>query len=372
METEVIPAENKNGPVDKKSGTRMHFLLKVLLLLLIVSLIRIFIIDSYKITSDSMEGELLVGDNVFVTKFNYGARVPSSIGIPFIGNRSMLLSMFGLETHTASILPYMRLPALSQVKRNEIIAFNFPLDRVPLNFRTTFIKRCVGLPGDRIEIREGKVLINGNVELEKIRYQKKYMVHSNKMLTRKEVGELGWNDFNTQLTELKSVRKTDDHKYLAYLDEATYRKLKALPSVQSINPVIEKKNYADLDVYPYDLKSGSNKDHISAWVIPSEKQSIKLDTSNAVFYYRIIRDFEGLSDVSWKNQQIYHKGKALESYTFKQNYYYALGDNRGNSVDSRYWGVVPEDHLIGKVYRIWFSRSLEGKLRWDRIFNAPD
>lgn len=355
----------------------------IIFAVVVVTFINIFFFQAFKIPSSSMESSLYTGDHLFVSKLTYGPRVPQTpLTIPFTHN-----SIFGKESYSKLIQnDYRRLKGFRNVKRGDIVVFNFPngdtvlrrdpaadyymLSRIygrkqiierlgPVTVRPAdktdhYVKRCVALPGDTLEVRDGLVWVNGEKQTVWPGVQLSYQVITKGgALNPRTIDKLGLNVkelyYSSQLPGYPAMPLT-----AAMLDE-----VRALPSVVDIIPNIDSE---DTFVFPYDGGFGWTRDQYGPLCIPAKGASVEITAASLPLYERIIRDYEK-SDLR----------KAIEegTYTFEQDYYFMMGDNRHNSLDSRYWGFVPEDHVVGTPAVIWLStdagRKFPSNIRWNRF-----
>ncbi len=355
--------------------------------------IRMFLIEAYVIPTPSMEGTLKVGDFLFVSKAHYGIRTPMTVAmIPLLHNR---IPKLDVESYLKSpSLPYFRLPALTQLKRNDPFVFNWPVgDSVyvtptrswtyfqtrtqpdaarecqglplivrPLDKKDHYIKRCVGMPGDSLQIIDKQLYINGKPADNPTHMQLLYQVSSTTTtISRKKLIEWGINVY-------------DEYSKAGYyfLDKDQLAKIKAMGSDVSVTPF----NYPDNKVFPHDPAHFPNWtfDNFGPIWIPAKGSSAKLSIENIALFSRIISVYEN-NLLEIKDQKIFINGQQTDTYTFKQDYYWAMGDNRHNSEDSRAWGFVPFDHVVGKPLFIWFSLkngSFSNGINWDRIFKSTN
>ena len=361
-------------PTNKTADTISSLLFAVI----VATLVHTYVMQPYTIPTSSLEKSLLVGDFLFVSKYNYGARVPmTTVAMPMVHDTIPLL-------HKKSYLkwpqlPYFRLPGLQDIKRNDIVVFNWPVDTVykffdtskrkadkPIDKKSNYVKRCQGIPGDTLQIKDGIVYINSKQLIlpERAKPQYSYSVTTNGQPFDPTylVNELNITD---------GIYQTGENTFLfAALTEETANRLKNNPIVTNIGRNVS--YIPEPSVFPQ-IKNKWNKDNYGPIYIPQKGKKIDLNTENLAFYKRIITEYEG-NDLKINGQEIRINGQVANSYTFKQDYFWMMGDNRHNSEDSRYWGYVPEDHIVGKPVFIWMSLDSNGKginkVRWARLFTT--
>lgn len=359
------------------------------------TLIHIFIFQMYVIPSSSMEKSLLVGDYLYVSKVTYGPQMPNTpLSFPFV-HHTMPISQTKKSFSEAIKWPYHRLKGLREIERGDVFVFNFPAgDTVllenqavtyydvlrdyqeqygptrgrkqlendytiitrPVDKRENYIKRCVALPGDSIRIIDRELFINGKPEGSVAEKQFCYTIRTSSPLTQYAVDNLG-------ITEITG----NGNSYFSPLTDSMVETLSKMDNVISIEPytVMEQ-------AFPHNDKYAWTADNFGPLWIPKKGTTINLTLENLPLYERIIDVYED-NDLEVKGEDIYINGQKSSSYTFKMDYYWAMGDNRHNSADSRYWGFVPEDHVVGKASFIWLSldqnKSFPANIRWNRIFN---
>jgi signal peptidase I len=284
-------------------------------------------------------------------------------------------------------LPYLRLPALEKIKRNDIVVFNWPVDTVhyffepkgrpgvikPIDKKSNYVKRCVGVPGDSLSIKDGFVYINNKKLIlpERAKPQYSYAVALDGK-TPIDFEPL-LKELNVNLVDVMGFK--DDAKrdtlYFAALTEASAERLKNTPGVTNVKRQIAKGN--ENAIFPHINKW--NQDNFGPIYIPEAGKTVSLTNESLPFYKDIITTYEG-NTLQLDGSKFLINGKPATTYTFKQNYYWMMGDNRHNSEDSRYWGYVPENHIVGKPVFIWMSWDTNGKginkIRWDRVFTTVD
>ena len=359
--------------------------------------IKVLFLETYKIPTPSMEETLLAGDYIFVSKLAYGPRLPETpLAIPFYHNK--LPS--GRKSYSEKIhRPYRRLKGFSRVKREDIIVFNFPegdtmivqypgqnyyslvrqygreyllsqFDIIthPVDKRENYIKRCIALPGDTLQITEGKVMVNGTIRPELPLQKFKYYV-----TTR---GEPLPDSLLVSLNILKNSVSYNpvNSLYVLYLTSEKVKALRSFPGVRSISRYTEPTlSFQNQEIFPHSDFFRWTGDNFGPLRVPGRGDTIQLDFLDLPIYHRIIDTYEG-NDLAIADGVININGEPASSYVIKMDYYFVMGDNYHNSADSRYWGFVPEDHLLGKAVMVLFSIKPDspfiGGLRKERIFRA--
>lgn len=290
-----------------------------------------------------MYGTLYEGDYVVINKLAYGARLPiTPLSISVGGNKKFIDWIQ---------LPYIRVFGFSQIKRNDVVAFNYSLtDELPVDMREEYIKRCVALPGDSLKIINGKVYVNSILDEPAFIY-KNYNVQSDKAIDSSVL---------ERLNILQNTATTDQKNYTILMSAAKADSLYKLPYIRSINLQPIAKDYYHPSVFPNYAEIRWNFDFFGPLYIPREGDSILLDKNNIAIYQRIIERFEE-NKFSFKNDMVYINDKICKYYKFSQNYYFVMGDNRYNSIDSRNWGFIPEGHIIGRADLVLYSSQISGR-----------
>ena len=402
----------------------------IIFAIILATIVHTYFIQPYIIPTGSLEKTLLVGDFLFVSKFHYGARVPqTAVSFPMVHDT---IVGTGIRSYlNKPQIPYLRLPGFEKIKRNEIVTFSWPADTVrkffvkekgvkkPIDKKSNYVKRCVAIPSDTLEIINGLIHING--KRSKMPYRAKpiytYTAHSSMGVSTSKLVKLGidiqrkfkvsditQNKFNqiqpyilgildnspenfTVLTNSKGIPYDIRSKGRIVLTELTDYTRDLLLTEQEAK-IIRKSNLLDslnrsyknfksynTSFFPNNIKYNWNEDNFGPIILPKKGSSIELNTSNLPLYKKIIRVYEK-NELTLSNGEIKINGIQTGEYTFKQDYYWMMGDNRYRSEDSRSWGFVPEDHIVGKPVFIWMS--IEGindgfrnwKVRWDRVFTT--
>lgn len=389
--------EYKEG---EKHDAALDWLDAIIFAVIVVTFINIFFFQAFKIPSSSMESTLYTGDHLFVSKLAYGPRMPETpLTIPFTHN-----TIGGKESYSELIYcKYKRLKGFGSVKRGDCVVFGFPngdsvlvkapaddyymLCRMygrdfttrnygpvkvrPSDKKDHYVKRCVAVAGDTLSIREGVVYVNSEMAPVLPGMQNSYtVVTTGQKLNPRSLERLGLNKaelwFDQSLPGYPAMPLTD--KML--------KELKSFSSVVSIEPNIDNypPDYPDSwkTIFPFSENFEWTRDNFGPLWIPQKGVTVKLNLENLPLYERIITSYEGNELSVEDDGTIRINGETVTEYTFRQDYYFMMGDNRHNSLDSRYWGFVPEDHIVGKPALIWLSidgnRKFPGNIRWRRFF----
>ncbi len=427
----AMDASKAYVPVDQLPSKRtkaQEWTESILFAVVAASMIKVYVAEPYRIPSSSMEDELLTGDFLVVSKFHYGAKVPQTpLSFPFVHNTLPFLGT------TPSFLewwkvPQMRLPGFSKVERNDIIVFNFPVNdtmivdeemkafsyynfvydnadewlmqqgvppaattkqqwetalsvtrkaftqqfelrALPVDKRENFVKRCVAGPGDVFEMRKGQVYINGAPGENPEMISHFYRVYPSTNLNTKTKEAL--KEFYFSLEDQRLAGNG-----ILNLNQKQVKVLRTTPGVDSVVMYVDQPVH-DRSLWPNHPGFNNSIDEFQPYTIPAEGMTVSLSLDSLPFYERIIRAYEGRS-LEVKNGIVYIDGAAANTYTFTQNYYWAMGDNRCNSLDSRYWGPVPQDHIVGTPFLVVlsFDGDVQGnfikQLRTDRFFYLPE
>lgn len=347
----------------------------ILFAVIAATLIRWLFFEAFTIPTPSMENSLLVGDFLFVSKLHYGTRTPKTpLQVPLTHQ-----TIWGtnVPSYTDAIqLPQYRLPGFSEVKRGDVVVFNYPPElQHPVDLKTNYIKRCVGLPGDKLEVRDLQVYTNGVAMENPLRMENEYFVATTTAVNEVKVfKENGISEYHSYTESFNDTLPANDQQgYLVFTTVEIAAKLKEFDFVKNITLVKSSKEISEPMLYPNSPLFKWNRDNYGPVTVPKEGVTVNLTPENIAMYGTVIKSYEGNDDVAIDEKSVKIGGKVITSYTFKQDYYFMMGDNRHNSADSRYWGFVPMDHIVGKAVFVWMSidpdpTSFFNKIRWSRLF----
>lgn len=363
MKLKLVPRkkEEEKKPEKKKSVVR-EWADAIIFAVIAATIIRWLFLEAFTIPTPSMEHTLLVGDFLFVSKIHYGARTPKTpLQIPLTHQK-----IWGTDIPSYLDwiqLPQYRLPGLTHVKRNDVVVFNYPPEfEHPIDLKTNYIKRCVGTPGDNIQVINTQVYINGDPIENPPEMQFRYYLITNEFLN-----ERVFRQYN--ISEYSRVQGG----YIIMTTPDTAGILKNLAFISDVRIMSMPKDEVNPRIFPDATKFPWNEDFFGPVHIPAKGETIQINDSTLTFYREVIQHYEHVDNVKIEDGKLYIDGQETGSYTFKQNYYFMMGDNRHNSEDSRFWGFVPEDHVVGKALFIWLSidktESLFHKVRWHRLFS---
>ena len=405
----------------------------ILFAIVAATIVHNYIMQPYIIPTGSLEKSLLIGDFLFVSKFHYGARAPmTAVSVPMVHDTIPVLKTKSYLKKPQ--LPYFRFPALQKIKRNDIVVFSWPADTVrqffvrekrvdkPIDKKSNYVKRCVGIPGDTLEIIDGFIHTNGikNVLPERAEVQYTFNAYAKKGVSSRKLLAEGFEDFN-RTYKIENITESSYQQLIPYIvgrkgntvenfsvitesrglptdlirslglrvsetleankqltltlkEAAVLKKISWIDSVkQRINSVKVPNESFFPNKIPYDW----NEDNFGPLIIPQKGTTVDLTRKNLPLYKKIIQEYEG-NELEVTPTEIKINGKLASQYTFKKDYYWMMGDNRHKSEDSRFWGFVPDDHIVGKPVFIWFS--IKGindgiknwSVRWDRVFTTVD
>ena len=359
----TVPQADTTKP---KKGPIREWVDALVFALVVATLVRWFFFEPFTIPTPSMEKSLLVGDFLFVSKLHYGARTPKTpLQVPLTHQK-----IWGTDipSYLEWIqLPQYRLPGFSEVKAGDCVVFNWPGDTIyPTDLKTNYIKRCVAVAGDVVEVRKLQVYVNGKPAGNPEMLQYKYFVVTDQLINERIFKEL-------DITEYHPIPG-------GYLLFTTPKRAEALKGYDFIKDVVLGETPAGTPndrVYAFDPTTNWNEDNYGPIQIPKEGMTLPMNADNIRKYFTTILRYEGHDKVETQNGKLVIDGKQADNYTFTQDYYWMMGDNRHNSEDSRFWGFVPADHVVGKAWMIWLSIDpdnnfvLDG-IRWKRLFNLID
>ena len=427
-ESKVKYIENRD--LNPQSGIEEWFS-SIIFAVILATVVHTYFIQPFIIPTGSLERTLLVGDFLFVSKYHYGARVPKTVvSFPMVHDT---IVGTGIRSYlNKPQLPYLRFPKFQKIKRNDIVTFNWPADTVrkffvrekgvikPIDKKSNYVKRCVGIPGDTLEINNGDLKINGQISIlpERAKPLFKYTAYNSKGISSQNLNKLGLYDFQrkfvikninqssfddikphilslvnnnienfTIITNSKGIPIEKIRKHRLSISEITEREKKLTLTEKDYSQILKSntvdsiiKNYKKTKSYntsffPNDITYDWNEDNFGPVIIPKKNSSVSLTQSNLPIYKKIIKDYEN-NIIEVKDGKIFINKKETNDYKFKMDYYWMMGDNRYSSEDSRMWGFVPEDHIVGKPIFIWMS--IDGindgiknwKIRWDRVFTT--
>ena len=388
----------KKNPPDGRQTKVVEWVDAIIFAVIAATFIRMFFIEAYTIPTSSMEKSMMVGDYLFVSKTAYGPKMPNTpISFPFV-HHTMPMSTTMKSFSTIIHNPYRRIAGFGKVKNDDVVVFNFPegdtvainmqersyyelvrsygRDKIwgdkrvfgdiiyrPVDKRENYIKRCVAIAGDSLKIIKGQVYVNGKPQKEIPGIQYKYLINTNGTAINASALE--------KLDITQSEIEGSDSRYMMSLTAEQVKKMDGLKFIQSKERVTWPSDNNDPAIFPSDPKFTWNLDNFGPIWIPKKGVTINLSLENLPLYKRLIDVYEE-NDLKVKDGAIYINGAPASTYTFKMDYYWMMGDNRYNSADSRYWGFVPEDHVVGKASFVWLSldknKSFLSKIRWNRFF----
>jgi len=313
-------------------------------------ILRTFFFGAYRIPTPSMEKTLLTGDFLIVTKLAYGPRTPMTLSVPFTD-----IYLPGVN------LPWTRIPGYSEIKRNDIVVFNYPIDVAPVSVKTNYIKRAVGIPGDELRINDKVLYVNGEEAetFETFMYNYRVDVRDRIRLSPSKVRESG-----------AELVQSGNGFHIINMTEQTAAVLSEWPEIENVEKFVLPDDYDGFSQRGFNFSDGfANHDNMKEFTVPQAGMEVELTPENWHIYEDILLRYER-NMVDRNGDQFIINGVETNTYTIQQDYYFMMGDNRDDSEDSRYWGFVPQDHVIGKAGIIYFSWDGENWLpRFNRIFD---
>lgn len=389
----------KHTELRKRSKTYnsiMGWVDPILFAVIAATIIRLFFFEMYVIPTPSMEKSLLVGDYLCVSKVKYGPKVPNTpLSFPLV-HHTMPLSQTKKSFVEWIKWPYHRLKGTGEIKRNDVVVFNFPegdtvmlndqqtnyydivrlygreharsqseLIYRPVDKRENYVKRCVAVPGDTIRVIGSQVYINGETQIEIPKREYVYFIRTNGTMLNPEVLE------NMGIAKSDIGYNANSGVYTLPLTDENLAKIKSFGNVTEV--IKYESTEPNQLIFPHSENYAWTEDNFGPLWVPQKGATVKLTPENLPLYERIISIYED-NKLEVKDGKIYIDDKLADSYTFKMDYYFMMGDNRHNSADSRYWGFVPEDHVVGKASFVWLSldkeKSFPSNIRWSRMFRS--
>lgn len=377
----------------------------ILFAIVAATVVHTYFMQPFTIPTSSLEKTLLVGDYLFVSKFHYGARTPmTTVATPMLHDSLMITKAKSYLSKPQ--LPYFRLPGFQKIKRNDIVVFSWPVDtlinanpgqefgsvRKPIDKKSNYVKRCVGLPGDSLEVRNGYVYINGerNQLPDRARLQFGYTFESKELFVQKGPNNSIINKPSTFVSDrydisdmyVSGINRTEGvYTYTTQLTDAAAEKLKNNTNVRNLTRKTPSKGVRGDRMFPSEPIHNWNVNEYGAIYIPEAGTTVAITPETIPFYRRIIEVYEGYemgneNKITIRGTQVLLNEAAITEYTFKQDYYWLMGDNRNNSLDARSWGYVPFSHVMGKPVMVWLSldsdtsKSFFKRIRWERMFTT--
>jgi len=360
--------KREKKPKKKKSEVR-SWIDAIGFAVIAATLLRTFLIEAYTIPTSSMEKSMLIGDFLFVSKVAYGPRVPMTpIAFPLVHHT---MPIGNGKSYTEAVkLPYHRMKGLGEIERNDCVVFNWPAETLgrPVDKKENYVKRCVGVPGDKIELIDAQLMVNDALQEEPEGMKKQW--HYN--VSTKGTG-LNPNILYEKYDITEGGYGRNKNEYNLTLTNESRDAIQNFTNVTSVKRQYEKGGiYADY-IFPHDKNFKWNVDNFGPITVPAAGETVSITTENLSIYKDIIERYEN-NKLEVVAGEIYINDKVATNYTFAMDYFWMMGDNRHNSADSRFWGFVPENHIVGKALFVWMSwdKNAKGlnKIRWNRLFSS--
>jgi signal peptidase I len=360
--------KREKKPKKKKSEVR-SWIDAIGFAVIAATLLRTFLIEAYTIPTSSMEKSMLIGDFLFVSKVAYGPRVPMTpIAFPLVHHT---MPIGNGKSYTEAVkLPYHRMKGLGEIERNDCVVFNWPAETLgrPVDKKENYVKRCVGVPGDKIELIDAQLMVNDAPQEEPEGMKKQW--HYN--VSTKGTG-LNPNILYEKYDITEGGYGRNKNEYNLTLTNESRDAIQNFTNVTSVKRQYEKGGiYADY-IFPHDKNFKWNVDNFGPITVPAAGETVSITTENLSIYKDIIERYEN-NKLEVVAGEIYINDKVATTYTFAMDYFWMMGDNRHNSADSRFWGFVPENHIVGKALFVWMSwdKNAKGlkKIRWNRLFSS--
>lgn len=364
----------KSNPTTKKP-LLVEWRNAIVFAVIVATLFRWSLAEAFVIPTGSMENSLLVGDYILVSKIHYGPRTPATpLQVPLTHQK-----IWGTEIPSYLDwiqLPTFRLPGMGRVERGQTVVFNTPKDLLdptgrPLDLMTYLVKRCMAVSGDVIEIRNKQVFFNGEPMLNPPGMKFRYEMISEYPLQAHHLAAIGLGGDDTWFL---GYTKENKSVYSLLLTEDQLKQVQVAPYMITVHRASD--SPSGFPLFPSIMGAVWDQDNYGPLTVPQKGMAIVINDSTLSFYGELIEKYEEQKSVKIVDGRLEIGGKEIEKYTFRQDYYFMMGDSRDNSIDSRFWGFVPQDHIVGKPVMVLFSKNVEAtgweRIRWERIFMGID
>ncbi len=363
--------ENPDKKPKKKKSALREWIDAIVFAVVAATIIRWGLLSAYTIPTSSMEATQLVGDFLFVSKISYGPRTPKTIlRLPLTDNK-----IWGTEipSYVDWIqLPMLRIPGYNTVQNGHVVVFNYPAEEAPVDMKTHYIKRCIGVGGDTIQVKDGQVFINNKTFENPPRMQFAYFIKSKKKFNERIIE---YHSLDQYFSPSEYQPASDaDNVYLIHTTPDKAAALEKLDIIESVTRQSIPQGERNARVYPNHPDFSWNEDNFGPLVLPEEGMTIEVNKDNLILYGPVIERYEWNEDVKIEGDKLFIENVEQKAYTFKQDYFFMMGDNRHNSLDSRFWGFVPQDHIVGQAWFTWLSLDYNkpwyNRVRWERVFSG--